>query len=613
MKKFVLALALLVTTGLFGQATPYVTGLRAPVESAFTHQGNLIVAEEGTAAANTGRISLIDRTSVTRRTLVEGLPSAVYNGGEPAPSGPDGLALVGATLYVTIGGGDTSVAGPVQASDTPNPAGPSSPLFVSLLALTPSESLDTIEGGFTLLPSQHATIRGGETVTLSNGHGETLGVRLVAKFPDYVAEPRPDFAGNVRIGNPFGVAAHGASLYVVDASMNVVRRVNPADGTFTTLITYPKLANPTPVGPPFIDPVPDSLRVRGDALLVTNLTGFPFPAGSAEVKRLDPVTGASTSVITGLTSAIDSAPLGSTETSPLLVLEFSKAMLTGGTGRLRLFGTAETPVLVADNLITPTSLSVDPRSGEIFITNIGPGMVTRINAAGTIPAQSPTAILAGVGSTAGAFGSHWVTPAQISNPHPFPISGKIVFHPAGVSAAPSDPSLSYTLAPFATKTYDDLVAATGGSGIGSVDVIAAVGGAPVMVTRVRDTASANHASAQVPLVDPADALWAGSIGSLITPGTAGTRFNIGIRTLSEGVSLTIEQHDTNGAVVATVHRAVPANTFVQIPADVLLGAAPGPNQALTFTVDSGSAIVYGAGVDNDASGMTLQLASSTPQ
>ena len=55
---------------------------------------------------------------------------------------------------------------------------------------------------------------------------ELEGRRLVADFPNYTAEPRPDFQANVRAGNPFGVAVQGQTLFVVDASQNVVRRVD---------------------------------------------------------------------------------------------------------------------------------------------------------------------------------------------------------------------------------------------------------------------------------------------------------------------------------------------------------------------------------------------------
>lgn len=596
---------------LFAQGEPpFATGLRAPAKIIFTHQGNLIVAEQGTAAANTGRVSIVDRTSATRRVLIDGLPSAVYTATTPAePSGPDGLALQGTTLYVTIGSGNVSVLGPVTPSDTPNPAGPSSPIFSSLLALRTSRTLDLTTGEFVLLPSQHAELKSGSTITLTNRDNETLTVKLVADFPDYVPNPRPDFAGNVRISNPFGVVARGDTLFVVDASMNVVYRVDATDGTFTTLTTFAPLINPGTVGPPRIDYVPDSIRIRGNDLLVTNLTGFPFLEGKAEVRRVDITSGAGATLLDGLTSAIDVVSLGESSSSPLLVLEFSASMLTQAPGRLRLFKGTDAPVLIAGGLITPTSMAVDQRTGEIFITNIGPAMITRVRAAGRIPAGTPNAVISGIGSVNGGFGSRWMTAVQISNPHAFPISGQIVFHRQATAGQISDPAVSYTLAPFETRSYSDFAAAAGTSGIGSADVIAAVGGAPVTVVRIFDDASPGKPSAQVPLVDPADALTTGTRGTLITPhDPSTTRFNVGIRTLSEGVTLTIERHSTSGAVTKTVHKTYPADYFVQFSASDFLGAAAGADEALTFTVDQGSAIVYGVGVDNSGQGLTFQIA-----
>src|SRR5688572_33111030 len=53
--------------------------------------------------------------------------------------------------------------------------------------------------------------------------------------------------------------------------------------------------NPLPFGPPFIDAVPDSISLRGNELLVTTLTGFPFPPGRAEVRKVNITTGANES------------------------------------------------------------------------------------------------------------------------------------------------------------------------------------------------------------------------------------------------------------------------------------------------------------------------------
>ena len=51
------------------------TGLNAPSKIIFTTSGNLLVAEQGNGV-NTGRISIVDKDSGIRRTLIAGLPSA---------------------------------------------------------------------------------------------------------------------------------------------------------------------------------------------------------------------------------------------------------------------------------------------------------------------------------------------------------------------------------------------------------------------------------------------------------------------------------------------------------------------------------------------------------
>ena len=595
-----LILAAIAFTAVTARAQPFAAGLQTPSRMIFTQQGNVLVAEAGTTAPNSGRISFIDRTSGTRRTLLDGLPSGISGEGpQAAPSGPSGLALQSTTIFVTIGAGDSVKAGPAPGTEIPNET-PSSPILSSLLALQLASSVDVATGGFSLLPSDHARLKNGETVTLTNAASSEMRVRLVADFPNFTPSPRPDFPQNVRAGNPFGVAVLGATAFVVDASQNLIRRVDTGSGTFTTLTTFASIQNPLPFGPPFIDAVPDSVTLRGDELLVTTLTGFPFPPGRAEVRRVNIHTGASTTFASGLTAGIDVQPLGNTATDPVLALEFSTSMTESKPGRLRMISAGGQSTTIAENLPTPTSVAVDQRSGEIFIVHIFPGLITRVNAAGVIPAAPPTAIIPAVASQPGAFGSHFTTSMQMSNPHSFPISGRMVLRP-------SDRALPYRLAPFETNLIRDFLAALGATGSGSVDVIAAVGSAPVTVTTVTDMSSG--ATVQVPLVDPADALSVGSRGVLIAPADpARTRFNIGIRALGDGVGMTISVRNAAGAELRSIARPFPANYFAQFSAQDLTGDSLGANDSVIITVDAGSAIVYGAAIDNATGDTTLQIA-----
>jgi DNA-binding beta-propeller fold protein YncE len=65
--------------GAKAQSTTFTGGLKAPTKVILSPGGNLIVAETGTAMMD-GRISLIELTGA-RRTLIDGLPSAINLGG----------------------------------------------------------------------------------------------------------------------------------------------------------------------------------------------------------------------------------------------------------------------------------------------------------------------------------------------------------------------------------------------------------------------------------------------------------------------------------------------------------------------------------------------------
>lgn len=595
------------------QGPPLTTGLQAPTRVIFTTHGNLIVAEAGTTAPNSGRISLVERTSGTRRTLIDGLPSGIAGAGaEAAPSGPSGLALRGTTLYVAIGAGNGVVAGPAPGSELPNDS-PSSPILSSLLSLQTTTPLDLIAGGFSLLPSDHARLRNGESVQLTGANGQQLTVRLIADFPNFAASPRPDVPQNVRASNPFGVAVLGQTAFVVDASLNLIRRVDTNTGAFETLTTFAPIQNPLPFGPPFIDAVPDSIVLRGNDLLVTTLTGFPFPQGRAEVRRVNITTGANERYAGDLTSAIDVQPLAGTDS--VVALEFSTNMREQQPGRLRLVSPQGASATLASNLPTPTSIAVDQRTSEIFVTHIFPGLLTRVGMnAGTLPPAPPPAVIPVVASLPGANGSQFTTSLQISNPHPFPISGQLVVHPEGAVASPMDSALAYRLAPFQTQHFPDFLGFLRVRGGASVDVMPGVGSAPITVTTITNTAAEGKPTIQVPQVNAADALAAGTRGTLIGPSDpAAMRFNIGVRTLQNAASLTFRVHNRLGAELRAVTRVFPPMYFQQFSSADLLGGALGANEAVVVTVNAGSAIVYGVAIDNTTGHGVLQIARATSE
>ena len=132
-------------------STQFASGLKAPTKAVLTGRGNLLVAEAGDGP-NTGRLSLIDRQTGTRRTILDGLPSGLNTAqGGSDPSGPSGLALAGGTLYITIGLGGAVLAGPAPGTEQANPS-PSSPLLSSVLSIRASPNVETGTVSFTLTP-----------------------------------------------------------------------------------------------------------------------------------------------------------------------------------------------------------------------------------------------------------------------------------------------------------------------------------------------------------------------------------------------------------------------------------------------------------------------------
>lgn len=377
----VLTLMALILSGVNAMAqsaTVFAGGLKAPVRMTLTPGGNLLVAESGTGHMD-GRISIID-PSGSRRTLVDGLPSAInLAGGEPAPSGPAALVLRGRTLYVVIGSGDATLPGPAPGSEVANPS-PTSPLFSSVLALRFPASVDISGGDFAFTASNYANLANGGKLKTNNGNGERLVADVLVNFRDFADEPRPDLPNNVRASNTFGADIRGNALYVADASENLVYRVDLDSGDSEVLARFAPKPNPLPFGPPIMEAVPNNVRVFGKQLLVSFLIGFPFAQGSAEIRKVNLANDSQTTFLGGLTSAIDVLPVkGAHGEDQFYTLEFSTDMLANAPGRLQFFSSpSATPVVVAGGLITPVSIVRNEQTNTIYITSIFTGTIVKV-------------------------------------------------------------------------------------------------------------------------------------------------------------------------------------------------------------------------------------------
>lgn len=356
----------------------FVAGMKFPGKIIYgQQQGYFLVSEAGDAMiANSGRVSIVTGTGA-RLTLIDGLPSGLAAPNNDV-SGPTALWLNGNTLYIVIGSGNEVVNGPIPGTELPNPHA-NSPLFSSVLELRfHSSSAVADNSNYQLQPADHSRLANGETIVLGGNGRPHATLRLAANFPDFTHEPRPTVPNNVRSANPFGLVLTANTLYVADASQNTIKTVNLASGAIATFFTYPPRPNPMSP-PPFIDAVPDGLRLLGNQLLVPLLTGFPFIPQSAEIRSINLTTGTDSPFIGGLTSAIDVLPVAACGfCHPIYTLEFSTNMLMGAPGRLQRFDSPTTPTVIAGNLISPTSMALHSPSGDIFITEIFTGRIIRV-------------------------------------------------------------------------------------------------------------------------------------------------------------------------------------------------------------------------------------------
>jgi hypothetical protein len=351
-----------------------VTGLQTPHKIILTPQGNLLVSEPS-MSANSGRISLVTRGGA-RSSLFEGLPSGTDVTLANA-SGPTAMALRERTLYIALGAGDIERRGTTPGTSVHNPAGASSPLFASILEVRFSADIDSVSGPFRMTAQHQQTLTDGGEVQIEDASGGRARISLLARFP--ISEPAPNLI--YRFSNLWGLAlsADGRNLFVLDASMNSVARVDTATGRWRRLMRFPQVSNPSPVGAPVIDPVPTSLRLYGEQILVSFLTGFPFVPGNARVLAVNP-EGGSEPFIFGLTSATDVLWRSRPNAGPqFFVLEFSQNQTAQppAPGRLLRYDTPQ-PQVAAAGLITPVSMAYDEATQDLFILELR-GQILRLH------------------------------------------------------------------------------------------------------------------------------------------------------------------------------------------------------------------------------------------
>ena len=356
--------------------TTFASGLQHPSKVTLLPGSGLLVTETGDEP-NSGKLSFVDFSGV-RRILIEGLPSGLSAPGNEA-DGPNGAVTRDGIVYIAIGEGDGFRAGPRPGTLVANPAGPSSPLFSSILRVRFSRDAGSIAGGFRLTRPQQDALADGDEITLFNFSGEQATLDILAQFRPSIPDGRTIY----RNSHPFSLTLHPSypnQLFVADAGMNTLVRVDLPGGRSRALVRFTDIPNFSP-GPPSVEPVPDSVRPFGDQLLVTQLSGAPFIAGISRIMSIDPAAGTSSVFIAGLSSAIDVLPREMPDgKTRFYVLQYStnQAARPPEAGSLLQYDTPQ-GVSIVSGLAAPTGMALDEAANAMYITDRAGGRIVRVS------------------------------------------------------------------------------------------------------------------------------------------------------------------------------------------------------------------------------------------
>lgn len=180
--------------------------------------------------------------------------------------------------------------------------------------------------------------------------------------------------------NPFGVVALPGRTVVADAGANALFEV-AANGAMRILATFPAraVAAPPTLGfPPGtmipMQPVPTSVVEGPDGWLYAGqLTGFPFPAGAANVYRVPPQGGTPQVVASGFTNIVG---LAFDARGTLYVLQIGSGFAGQGgppllpPGRLIRVNANGSHTTIFDALFYPGGLAIGP-DGAAYVTHNG--------------------------------------------------------------------------------------------------------------------------------------------------------------------------------------------------------------------------------------------------
>ena len=332
MKKnlFFIFLALIVHANVYAQLKSIAQDLNNPIGVVADDWGNKWVAESGTGATD-GAIVVITKTN-KKHIVIKDLPS-VFNPVAGDVVGPwKAMPLKYGKLAVIIGG-NAPILGPLFGN-------------IAIFDLN----------GF--VPGTDSALTIDDAIQLID----------VGTFA-FNASDNAD-------SDPFSaVQDEDGVWYVTDAGSNSIIRISRNGKNMSVFAKFPRFANPTPVGPPMVDPVPTGIVAIPNygGFLVTTLTGFPFLNGRAGIYRVDR-SGNVSPYLLGLTLLTD---IAMDKFRNIYVAQFGTFSLGGGFA----FGSGQVIKIRNSKIIDTIASGYGPGSGvslnyygdKVYVTSLFTG------------------------------------------------------------------------------------------------------------------------------------------------------------------------------------------------------------------------------------------------
>jgi hypothetical protein len=363
------------------QVDVIATGLANPRGLAFAPDGRLYVAEAGKggngacAVLSDGQTACYGETGAVTRIDVNGnRPPAQVLTGLPSLAPEGGFGATGPQAVAFAATGDGKVAlGLASHPDTRQGLGRFAHLLARVLSVPRVRSVQ-------LPPKRDVAGQAGSAILQPSP--------LDAKNPVDLAlyEEASDPANDGVDSNPVGLLAHAGGFLAVDAGGNSLLRVD-RQHQVTALATFGPRDVPAP---PFLglppgatipmQAVPTAVARGPDgALYVGQLTGFPFPAGEANIYRVPAEGGEPEVFASGFTNVIS---LAFDAAGRLYVLQIGNGFAGPGgpplqsPGRLIRVNADGSRTVIYENLYYPGGVAIGP-DGAAYVTNnsIVPGPI----------------------------------------------------------------------------------------------------------------------------------------------------------------------------------------------------------------------------------------------